>query len=64
MTLAIVCFIFIKHQMMGCRVNYESENVLKKAITNSGYSNYAYVEGDWEKPRKSEVRVAIIHCDI
>jgi len=46
MTLAIVCFIFIKHQMMGCRVNYESENVLKKAITNSGYSNYAYVEGD------------------
>jgi hypothetical protein len=44
MTLAIVFIIFIKHEIMVCRVNYESENVLKEAINNSEYYSYAYVK--------------------
>jgi len=34
MTLALACIIFVKHQTMGCRVNYEFENILKEAITD------------------------------
>jgi len=34
MTLAIACIIFVKHQVMECRVNYEFENIFKEMITD------------------------------
>jgi len=34
MTLAIACIIFVQHQMMGCRVKFEFEIILKEAITD------------------------------